>query len=176
MFKINNLSAYISIHAPMQERQENGGETVMAGNFNPRSYVGATCLYFASYMRIGFQSTLLCRSDSCCHICQICTWRFQSTLLCRSDFYFEKLKEQNNDISIHAPMQERRHSTLPKRQSWRFQSTLLCRSDGFVVWDDVTQPSFQSTLLCRSDIRLCLRLPKPDYFNPRSYVGATAII
>ena len=77
-------------------------------------------------------------------------------------------------ISIHAPLRERRNTTLRiLRFIIRFQSTLPYGSDHSVNLSSIHTNEFQSTLPYGSDSRGLQRGWELKHFNPRSLTGAT---
>ncbi len=143
---------YISIHAPLRERQ--GDRVTGAMKF------------------LTFQSTLPCGSDAKMRYLLVYMWIFQSTLPCGSDiaFFRESL------VSKHFNPRSLAGATLIfiiELCEPRFQSTLPCGSDsGWLINHDL-KLTFQSTLPCGSDPGLFEATAAHRYFNPRSLAGAT---
>ena len=108
---IARLGEIISIHAPLRERRGHVFNiSIRRTNFNPRSLAGATVDFILPSLIIVFQSTLPCGSDPSV-----------------------KGREQVGEISIHAPLRERRSLTSPRIVAERFQSTLPCGSDALLL-------------------------------------------
>ena len=105
-YRAANSCKRISIHAPLRERNGYSATPSIDTHFNPRSLTGATrciviiCSYFL------FQSTLPYGSES--DICALTEpGKFQSTLPYGSDQPYKSCPPDGN-ISIHAPLRERR--------------------------------------------------------------------
>ena len=170
---VSKISDNISIHAPLRERQ---------------------CFLLFRTHSPEFQSTLPYGSDSRPLMFPRYPTIFQSTLPYGSDFAF--LGEQAVlNISIHAPLRERRYEYLSQMPgNIQFQSTLPYGSDivtipmpkqilisihaplrerRFVRHFRFSVGTFQSTLPYGSDGSAARSVLMSFNFNPRSLTGAT---
>ena len=146
-----SLHANISIHAPLRERRPRKDNYYwLCTNFNPRSLTGATSLPECSSAPARFQSTLPYGSDCLCNRINIHHADFNPRSLTgatpgpfvakAAHRYFnprsltgataakEKILK-HRQISIHAPLRERRLVLLQLTELSIFQSTLPYGSD-----------------------------------------------
>ena len=122
-------SLSISIHAPSRERRGPADRHNVPPDFNPRSLTGATLRSpYSPQQRKHFNPRSLAGATS-------------STSSTRA----------SGEISIHAPLRERRASFKDKPAHKTFQSTLPCGSDLFPHPRRMFAKEFQSTLPCGSD-------------------------
>ena len=106
MFAIDEYR-YISIHAPLRERQKSILFCLCLYYFNPRSLTGATVIIAV----LGLYAV------------------FQSTLPYGSDQFAVGDDDSSASISIHAPLRERLNQQNIGLDRWEFQSTLPYGSD-----------------------------------------------
>ena len=142
-------------------------------NFNPRSLTGATLIFLIPGMGILFQSTLPYGSDPLHSPVQIFLILFQSTLPYGSDAQNPE-KYQSQDISIHAPLRERRGYPVQISHFVLISIHAPLRERPKSPVTVIHSRQFQSTLPYGSDCNIITDFsPCPD-FNPRSLTGATA--
>ena len=124
------LDQLISIHAPLRERLTSSMLIIRKKHFNPRSLTGATSpdARCRSY-----------RSD------------FNPRSLTGATFYWPQRFRQRWEISIHAPLRERRDCSKNCLLPRRFQSTLPYGSDLIEIAPAGGVERFQSTLPYGSD-------------------------
>ena len=187
---------WISIHAPLRERQQ----SCLIYDYNQQFQSTLPCgsdMYATDspFIRFIFQSTLPCGSDNIKFLTIILNFSFQSTLPCGSDRE-NPVWCQIYKISIHAPLRERHIVYITNTNLYQFQSTLPCGSDFTVplelsdysisihaplrerpasnaALDDYLIISIHAPL--RERLKRLMSFSQKSDFNPRSLAGATVI-
>ena len=86
------------------------------------------------------------------------------------------VKEENSQLSIHAPTRGATKILVPVKATTFFQSTLLQEERPVPEYGNGQNVTFNPRSYKRSDYRTGQHLPRPSAFNPRSYKRSDAKI